>query len=140
MMLDIVDSMVGQCAKRTSFADCPRDDHYRLVDLRVHVFDLFSGVACGFPRISLRVPLKMFLRMVRLVETDEQHVGPLRTFAMGNANHPNHPVLARALQDYLRWRTTHACHPSVLQAQRCGRARVPSERQQRWGRPRPQAA
>lgn len=47
---------------------------------------------------------------------------------------------ARRLQAYLRWRNAHARHPTVLQAQRCGRARVRSERQQRSGRPRPQAA
>ncbi|SQE00451.1 transposase [Parafrankia sp. Ea1.12] len=70
----------------------------------------------------------------------EAQFGPLRTFAMGNANHPNHPVLARALQAYLHWRNAHARHPTVLQAQRRERARVRSERQQRWGRPRSHAA
>jgi hypothetical protein len=73
----------------------------------------------------------------------ESQFGPLRTFAMGNSdhpNHPNHPVLARRLQAYLRWRNTHARHPTVLAAQRRERARVRSERQQRWGRPRSHAA
>jgi len=59
---------------------------------------------------------------------------------MGNSNHPNHPVLARRLQDYLRWRNTHARHPDGLAAQRRERARVRAERQQRWGRPRSRAA
>jgi transposase len=66
----------------------------------------------------------------------EAQFGPLRTFVMGASNHPNHPALARRLQAYLRWRNAHARHPDVLAAQRRERARVRSERQQRWGRPR----
>jgi hypothetical protein len=53
---------------------------------------------------------------------------------------PSHAVLARKLQDYLRWRSAHARHPGVLAAQRRERARLRSERQQRWGRPKPKAA
>jgi hypothetical protein len=70
----------------------------------------------------------------------EAQFGPLRTFTMGNSDHPNHTVLARRLQEYLRWRNANARHPDVLAAQRRERARVRSERQQRWGRPRPKAA
>ena len=70
----------------------------------------------------------------------EAHFGPLRTFVMGNSDYPNHPALARRLQDYLRWRNAHARHPDVLAAQRRERARIRSERQQRWGRPKPKAA
>jgi hypothetical protein len=70
----------------------------------------------------------------------EAQFGPLRTFVMGGSNHPNHTVLARRLQDYLTWRNASARHPGVLAAQRRERARVRSERQQRWGRPRPRAA
>jgi transposase len=70
----------------------------------------------------------------------EAHFGPLRTFVMGNSDHPNHPALARKLQAYLRWRNAHARHPDVLAAQRRERARIRSERQQRWGRPKPKAA
>jgi transposase len=70
----------------------------------------------------------------------EAQFGPLRNFVMGNSNHPNHAVLARRLQDYLRWRNAHARHPDILAAQRQERARVRSERQQRWGRPRTAAA
>jgi hypothetical protein len=66
----------------------------------------------------------------------EAQFGPLRTFVMGASNHPNHPVLARRLQAYLRWRNANARHPDILAAQRRERARVRSERQQRWGRPR----
>ena len=66
----------------------------------------------------------------------EAQFGPLRTFTMGATNHPNHPALARRIQDYLRWRNAHARHPDVLAAQRRERARVRSERQQRWGRPK----
>ena len=70
----------------------------------------------------------------------EAQFGPLRTFAMGGSDHPNHTVLARRLQDYLRWRNANARHPDILAAQRRERARIRSERQQRWGRPRPKAA
>jgi hypothetical protein len=49
-------------------------------------------------------------------------------------------VLARKLQDYLRWRNANARHPDVLAAQRRERARIRSQRQQRWGRPRGKAA
>src|SRR5258705_11150475 len=59
---------------------------------------------------------------------------------MGNSDHPNHPALARRLQAYLRWRNANARHPDVLAAQRRERARIRSERQQRWGRPRAKAA
>ena len=70
----------------------------------------------------------------------EAQSGPLRTFVMGGSDHPNHTVLARRLQDYLRWRNAHARHPGVLAAQRRERARIRSERQQRRGRPEPNAA
>jgi transposase len=66
----------------------------------------------------------------------EAQFGPLRTFVMGASNHPNHPALAQRLQAYLRWRNANARHPDILTAQRRERARVRSERQQRWGRPR----
>jgi transposase len=70
----------------------------------------------------------------------EAHFGPLRTFVIANSDYPNHPALARRLQAYLRWRNAHARHPDVLAAQRRERARIRSERQQRWGRPKPKAA
>ncbi len=70
----------------------------------------------------------------------EAQSGPLRTFVMGASDHPGHAVLARKLQAYLRWRNAHARHPDVLAAQRRERARVRSERHQRWGRPKPKAA
>jgi transposase len=70
----------------------------------------------------------------------EAHFGPLRTFVMSCSDHPSHTALARKLQDYLRWRNAHARHPDVLAAQRRERARIRSERQQRWGRPKPKAA
>jgi len=70
----------------------------------------------------------------------EAQFGPVRTFVMANSDYRNHPALARRLQDYLRWRNAHARHPDVLAAQRRERARIRSERQQRWGRPKPKAA
>jgi transposase len=70
----------------------------------------------------------------------EAQFGPLRTFVMRGSDHPNHTVLARRLQDYLTWRNANARHPDVLAAQRRERARIRSERQQRWGRPRSKAA
>ena len=59
---------------------------------------------------------------------------------IAGSNQPNHTVLARKLHAYLRWRNANARHPDVLAAQRRERARVRSERQQRWGRPRHNAA
>jgi hypothetical protein len=49
-------------------------------------------------------------------------------------------AVAHWLQACLRWRNAHARHPGVLAAQRRERARIRSERQQRWGRPKPKAA
>jgi hypothetical protein len=43
---------------------------------------------------------------------------------MGGSNHPNHTVLARGLQDYLRWRNANARHPDLLAAQRRERAKI----------------
>ena len=65
----------------------------------------------------------------------EAQFGPLRSFVLGASDHPNHTVLARKLQAYLRWRNANARHPDVLAAQRRERARARSERQRRWGRP-----
>ena len=70
----------------------------------------------------------------------EAQFGPLRTFTMGGSDHPSHTVLARKLQVYLRWRNANARHPDVLAAERRERARIRSERQQRWGRPKLKAA
>jgi len=70
----------------------------------------------------------------------EAQFGPIRTFVMDGSDYPNHTVLARKLQEYLRWRNANARHPDVLAAQRRERARIRSQRQQRWGRPRLKAA
>jgi len=70
----------------------------------------------------------------------EAQFGPVRSFVMGGSDHRNHPALARKLQDCLRWRNAHPRHPGVLAAQRRERARIRSERQQRRGRPEPEAA
>ena len=70
----------------------------------------------------------------------EAQSGPVRTFVMGGCDYPHHTVLARELQDYPRWRNPSARHPDVLAAQRLERARIRSERQHHWGRPRPKAA
>jgi transposase len=70
----------------------------------------------------------------------EAQFGPVRTFVMGGSDHPNHMVLACRLQAYLAWRNANARHPDVLAAQRRERARIRSQRQHRWGRPRPKAA
>ena len=59
---------------------------------------------------------------------------------MGGSDHRNHPALARKLQACLRWRNARARHPGVLAAQRRERARVRSERQQRWARPKSKTA
>jgi transposase len=70
----------------------------------------------------------------------EAQFGPLRTFVMTSSDYPNHIALPRRLQDYLRWRNAHARHPDVLAAQRREQARIRSERQRRWGRPKTKAA
>jgi hypothetical protein len=70
----------------------------------------------------------------------EPHFGALRGFALGNSDPPNHPVLARHIHAYLRWRNRHRRHPAVLEAQRRERARIRSERQHRWGWPHHPAA
>jgi transposase len=70
----------------------------------------------------------------------EAQFGPVRTFVIGGSDHPSHTVLARKLQHYLRWRNINARHPDVLAAQRRERARIRSQRQQRWGRPKIKAA
>jgi hypothetical protein len=49
-------------------------------------------------------------------------------------------ALARKLQACLRWRNARARHPGVLTAQRRERARLRRMRQQRRGRPEPEAA
>ena len=59
---------------------------------------------------------------------------------MSGSDHPDHTVLTRKLPDYLAWRNANARHRDVLAAQRRGRARIRSERQQRWGRAELQAA
>jgi hypothetical protein len=70
----------------------------------------------------------------------EPQFGPVRTFVIGGSDHRNHTVLARRLHAYLRWRNANARHPDVLAAQRRERARIRSQRQQRWGRPKIKAA
>ena len=62
----------------------------------------------------------------------EPQFGPLRCFVIGNSDQPNHLVLARAIQAFLRWRNTHNRDPEVIAAQRRERSRVRSERHQRW--------
>ena len=59
---------------------------------------------------------------------------------VSNSDYRNHPALARKLQAYLRWRNAQGRYPDMLAAQRRERARIRSERQQRWGRPKPKAA
>jgi hypothetical protein len=70
----------------------------------------------------------------------EAQFGPVRTFVMGGSDHPNHTALTHKLHDYMRWRNANARHPDVLAAQRRERARIRSERQRRWGRPKAKAA
>jgi hypothetical protein len=76
----------------------------------------------------------------RVLGQPEAQFGPVRTFVMGGSDHPNHTVLACKLQEHLRWRNANARHPDVLAAQRRERARIRSQRQQRWGRPKIKAA
>ena len=66
----------------------------------------------------------------------EAHFGPLRQFVLAASDHPDHPELARAIRRYLTWRNRHTRDPKVLDAERRHRARIRSEQQRRWGRPR----
>jgi hypothetical protein len=43
----------------------------------------------------------------------EAQFGPLHAFTMAGSNHPNHTVLARELQAYLRWCKANARHPDI---------------------------
>lgn len=70
----------------------------------------------------------------------EAHFGPLRQFVIANSDHRNHPALARAIRNYVRWRNAHTRDPDVLAAQRRHAARLRSEKQRRWGHPRTTAA
>jgi hypothetical protein len=70
----------------------------------------------------------------------EAQFGPIRTFVMNAPDHSGHAVLARKLQNYVRWRHANARHPGVLAAPRRERARIRSQRQQCWGRPTAEAA
>ena len=70
----------------------------------------------------------------------EAQFGPVRTFVTGGSDYPSHTVLARKLQDYLRWRNANARDPKVLAAERRHRAKLRAEKHRRWGRPAPRAA
>jgi hypothetical protein len=89
----------------------------------VEAFDLRGDLALCGPRRRLAgrgpEPLRPF--------------GPLRTFAIGNSNHPNHTMLARKLQAYLRWRNANHRHPDILAAQRRERAQARSQKGIRFG-------
>lgn len=52
------------------------------------------------------------LDLLFLGQPIEAHFGPLTTFAVAGANHPNHAVATRALQSYLRWRNANARPPT----------------------------
>ena len=70
----------------------------------------------------------------------EAHFGPLRQFVIANSDHRDHPALTRAIRKYLNWRNTHTRDPRILEAERRHRARIRSETQRRWGRPKTTAA
>lgn len=63
----------------------------------------------------------------------EARFGPLRTFEVNGANHPNHCRGHPRPHDHPRWRNADARHLDILAAQRRVRARIRSERQQRLG-------
>jgi hypothetical protein len=75
-----------------------------------------------------------------LGQSDRGQSGPVRTFVMGGPGQRNHTALARKLQDCLAGATPAPATPDVLAAQRRERARVRSERQHCWGRPKTKAA
>ena len=59
---------------------------------------------------------------------------------LNNSDHPNHVVLTGRIHAYLRWRNTYEADPALRERLRKERARIRSERQRRWGRPKPVVA
>jgi len=47
----------------------------------------------------------------------ECHFGPLRKFVLRNSNYKDHKELAKAIQQYIRWRNRHAKDPRILKEQ-----------------------
>ena len=70
----------------------------------------------------------------------EAHFGPLRQFVIANSDHPDHPALARAIRNYLRWRNAHTRDPEVLDAERRHRAKHPQRSPTTMGPPTTAAA
>uniref|UniRef100_UPI00145D574E transposase n=1 Tax=Kyrpidia tusciae TaxID=33943 RepID=UPI00145D574E len=48
----------------------------------------------------------------------ECHFAPLRSFVLRGSNYPHHEALATAIRSYLRWRTKHSRHASLLREQK----------------------
>lgn len=48
----------------------------------------------------------------------ECHFAPLRRFVIDNSDYPDHAAIARAVQDYLRWRNRNARDNKLLDAQK----------------------
>ena len=72
----------------------------------------------------------------------EAQFGPLRTSVMSNSDYRNHPTLqpASCRPTCASATPPTARYPHMLAAQRRVRHRIRSERQQRWGRPKPKVA
>lgn len=66
----------------------------------------------------------------------EAHFGPLREFVLNNSNYKNHRALSRALHAYLKWRNANTRDPRILELERKHRAKMRSEAQRHWGRPK----
>ena len=88
-------------------------------------------------------PLTMYLSDVCTVPTSLAGATAI-SIPCGVAPEDGLPVglqlMGRALDEATILRVAHARHPDVLAAQRRERARIRSERQQRWGRPKANAA
>ncbi len=48
--------------------------------------------------------------------------------------------MAKAIRDYIRWRSAHTKDPELLALERKHRAKMRGEAQRRWGQPKASAA
>jgi hypothetical protein len=70
----------------------------------------------------------------------EAQSGPLRTFTMGGSDHPNYVVLAWNSRTTWPGAMPTPATPASWPPSAAIAPRIHSERQQRWGRPKPKSA
>ncbi len=90
----------------------------------------------GFPAWQVRVDVRSHRDVVALAG----YLAALRTCIMSNSDYGISPRWPASCRPACAGATPKARYPDMLAAQRRERARIGSERQQRWGRPKPKAA